>query len=1218
MNRRNRLVGHHAVPMSSGQSLIESHLKALSALLFAVIAGSLLTNLSAQGQTTSYARQAHVITANPGVAVEAGTPMSAASSVAETRRTSVPPGAIGQVPSVEEVPALGRTITLQLRGVKLERALKRIAAKAGLSIAYLRETAATGKKVTLKVEAISAQAALQTTLRGTDLRLVSTLGPQLVLVSQPGLRRTTPRSPSVRKIQAALPTARRAEEPMQGTISGTAIDSSSGEPIPGVNVLVEGTQLGTATGSDGTYEITDVEPGTYTVTASYIGYEDESKEGVVVEEGQTTSIDFALQQQAQGLEEVVVVGYQTQERENVTGSISTIDVGETLDNRPITNASQALSGKAAGVWASQNSGKPGSDAAQIRIRGWGTMNNSEPLVLIDGVEGSFDEVNPQDIKIISVLKDAASAAIYGSKAANGVVLITTKEGQYGQDLQINFSSYAGVQELGKHYDMVNSSARYMELWNEALTNGGSEPLYSDELISEFRNSNNSYQYPSTDWYDELFRTAAIQEHNVSLRGGSENISAYMSINYQDQGGIIRNTDSEEYGVRVNLSSKPTSWLDLGAKLHYRNQGSTEPYRLFRSWTLLHAAVPFIAPYTEEGEFGSVQAFDDDGNMLYDNRNPLIDNNNGSTDADERIMNADLNSTLKLSDNLRMNTKLASHVTNTLTERWNQSLYGYTSGGQRTITKNYNREGVERIREAVRVNDLSVYNTIDYSDQFGSIHSLSVLGGVEYKNTTIKDQRARSMNPAKESLTQVDAGTGGWQASGNLGGVRTLSYFGRVNYSIADRYILVANIRRDGSSRFGEDNRWGTFPGVSLGWRVGEENFMDNLDFVSNLKLTASWGRLGNQNIGGYWPYLTTINQSLGLSYSYNEAFAPGMAITSLVDEGVTWESTTTRDVGFELGLFANKVSLKGNYFIKTTEDIIVQLPIPQLLGGVTPPYENEGMMQNNGFEFSFGYDNVLSSNRDQFDVSLDANLTYTKNEVTKFRGGDSPDQYYLIREGYPFNSLYGYRVEGIYQSDQEAEEHMNANSFKPEAGDLKYQDVNGDGRLDYQDKQMLGNTIPVWTFGFTPTFSFKGFDLSMLIGGAADVSVDIRSNATTVTQDNATIHSMWRNAWTPENTDTDIPRLTVNSTWNTRDSGFWVRNASFVKLRNIQLGYDLPPSLLSNLGVQEAYIYANAQNVYTWANDDYLGFNPERNTFNSGADVYPVPRMYTVGVNLGF
>ncbi|WP_010419764.1 TonB-dependent receptor [Anaerophaga thermohalophila] len=1000
------------------------------------------------------------------------------------------------------------------------------------------------------------------------------------------------------------------------TVTGKVTDQQ-GEPIPGVTVFVKGTTQGTITDMDGNFSLSVPEDANVLVF-SFVGMQTQE---VPIEERTTFSV--VMQEAVIGLDEVVAVGYGVQKKVNLTGAISSVTFDEEVDNRPITNASQALSGKVTGVWVSQNSGKPGSDGAQLRVRGWGTLNNANPLVIIDGIEGSFDQINPNDIESIAVLKDAASAAIYGSKAANGVVLITTKMGNTGERLQVNLNSYYGIQSLGRRYDLVTNSAEHMRLTNQALVNEGASPLFPDNMITAFENGTDSYKYPNTDWFDVLFENSPIQEHNLSIRGGTERSTSFLSFNYMNQEGMVPNTKTEKYGIRANLELNVNDWFKVSGRLNYGHKVATEPYNdmvygsLGRVFEMLSGVTPYTAPYTRDGKFGAVEAIDDDGNILYDNRNPLIDANNGKRTDEQNFLAINASAEIKFTDFLNWRTTVASTGNWILTDNFNETVIGYTDSGIPMMTKNYNREGIEISRNNSYSLANNVFTTLNFDKTFAEAHNVSAILGMQLEDRKTKTAYSRRSDPPKEGLTQVDAGTSGIQGEGNMTGLRMFSYFGRLNYSFAGKYLFEANLRADGSSRFKEGNRWGIFPGFSAGWRLGDETFIEELNLFSNLKLRASWGQLGNENIAGYWPFLTVIDQNNNLSYSYAGSFAPGAAVTALIDEDITWETSTTLDIGVDLGFLKNRISIEADYFRKKTTDIIVQLPIPSLMGNLTPPFENVGEMKNNGFEFVFNYDN-RSINRNKFGYNIGLNFSYIKNEVTKFRGGDSPDQLYLIREGYSYQTLYGYKAVGIYQSDEEASQHMYDNSYTPIAGNLKFEDVNKDGKLGFEDKQDIGNTIPKVTYGLSAAFQYKGFDLNLLFQGIAGVHAYNQNNFTNLNWDNRTISTRWRDAWTPQNPDADMPILYWDNPWDMQQSSFWVKDISFIKLKNLQLGYSVPEKLTSDIGIQKIYFYLNAQNVFSIVDKDFEGYDPEKSTFSATVNEYPVPRIVSLGVNLSF
>ena len=844
-------------------------------------------------------------------------------------------------------------------------------------------------------------------------------------------------------------------------VSGTITDTNN-EPLIGVNVQVKGTTIGTVTDMDGKYSLQT--PGSQSVLVfSYVGFL--PQEFTV---GNQSTINVTLRDDTQALAEVVVVGYGVQKKANLTGAVSTVKYDQALENRPITNASQALSGKITGVWASQNSGRPGDDGSTIRIRGFGTMNDANPMVLIDGIEGRFNDVNPGDIASITVLKDAASAAIYGSRAANGVILIETKRGTDGQ-ISINYNGYVGWQQLGKRYDIVTNSADYMTLWNQAFMNQGSDPLFPQDVIDGFRNGTDPYRYPSTNYFDEIFRQALTTQHNVSANFGNNRSTTFMSLSYMKQDGIYLNTNADRFTLTVNNELKANDWLRFGVRARLMRGRDLQPFgRSVDNDNGIGGAVymmavghPFTTPYLQDGKtYGGTQALyvsgDRAGQPIVDTRNPFPDIYNGKNEGLTNFMRGNAYAILDIMEGLSLTIQYNAQATTLVKDRWNQTATCYTDLNGSNPTKPLDYPSV---LHRVRTNSDTYYDTffanLNFDRTFNEIHEISAMAGYQQEGYTRKTTEARKTDPPKENLLQVSSGALNPVANGNMYQFRMISYFGRVNYALMGKYLMEVNMRADASSRFAKGNRWGYFPSFSAGWRIGEESFIKNMNVFDNLKLRASWGKLGNQNIGSsnnsdYFPYLTVLTQDYPNSYNFSNTLAPGAAVTALVDPNITWETTTTTDIGIDIGVLNNRLNIEADYFYRKTTDIIVSLPIPSILGGLTAPRENVGEMYNQGLELALNWQDRLSSSG--LNYNLGANITYVKNEVTKFRGNDSPDQLRLIREGYSYRSLYGFIAEGIYQSNEEARQHMHSNGYMPVAGDVKYKDVNGDGRLDYQDK----------------------------------------------------------------------------------------------------------------------------------------------------------------------
>ncbi|HBG42703.1 MAG TPA: SusC/RagA family TonB-linked outer membrane protein, partial [Porphyromonadaceae bacterium] len=897
-------------------------------------------------------------------------------------------------------------------------------------------------------------------------------------------------------------------------------------------------------------------------------------------------------------------------------------------NRPITNASQALSGKIPGVWVSQNSGSPGSDGATIRIRGYGTLNNTNPLILIDGIEGQIAEINPNDIESITVLKDAASAAIYGSRAANGVILIETKKGAGVEKVSLNYNGYVGVSQLGRRYNLISDSHEYMQMWNAANISSGGDALFPDDVLEAFKTGKDPYKYPNTNYFDEVFRNAISTQHNLSAQLSSNLSNTYLSVNYLKQEGIVKNTDSHRYGITLNNNMKINEKIDIGAKIIYTRKISSQPYDgISRIIYMMANGHPFSTPYLQDGKtFGGTMALYQSGpkkgQPIVDTRNPFPDLYNGENTYTNNFVKGNFSATYKITDYLNLTAQYSGQYNNNTRDRYNELHYCYTDLDFNNKTKPLDYPATVNIFRGVTADYYSTFfSNLNFNRQINDIHELSGVLGFQSESMERKTTEAQKSDPPKDGLHQVSSGTSNPIANGNKYSWRMLSYFGRVNYAILSKYLFEANLRADASSRFAKENRWGYFPSFSAAWRLSEESPLKESGIFDNLKLRASWGKLGNQNIGSssnsdYFPYLTFITQSYGTSYNFGNQLAPGAAVTALVDKNITWETTTTSNIGVDLGFLDNRLTIESDYFIKSTSDIIVQLPISSVMGGLTAPFENVGKMKNKGFEIIGGWNDRIPEHN--LSYNFGANLTYVQNEVTKFREG-APDQLYLIREGLSYKTLYGFIQEGIYQSDEEATSHMKNNGYKPVAGDLKYKDFNNNGKLDYQDKREIGNTIPKFVFGISGNLTWKNFDLNFLFSGIAGVTGYFQNAWTQpLGISGGTITKRWRDAWTEANPSSTTPRIVINDTWNREESSFWTCNMSWFKLKNLQIGYRLPEKIVKRLSLQNLYVYVNGTDLFTLVSSKYEGFDPERDTFSDGYGHYPIPRIYSVGLNINF
>jgi TonB-linked SusC/RagA family outer membrane protein len=639
--------------------------------------------------------------------------------------------------------------------------------------------------------------------------------------------------------------------------------------------------------------------------------------------------------------------------------------------------------------------------------------------------------------------------------------------------------------------------------------------------------------------------------------------------------------------------------------------------------------PFATPYLQDGKtFGASQAVylsgEKAGQPIVDTRNPFPDLYNGEQNTLNNFFRANVFGTLTFAKGITLTANYSGQYTNTTRDRYNQANYCYLDLEGNGMTKSL--DYITTITNSRRASDewySTFFANFNFNRTFNDIHEISGVLGYQQEALSKRYTFARRIDPPKDELHQVNAGTANIEGEGNKYEWRMLSYFGRVNYALMGKYLFEVNLRADASSRFNPDKRWGMFPSLSAGWRLGEESFIKNLGIFDNLKIRASWGQLGNQNTGNrnnsdYFPYLTVVTQDNSRSYNYGNSFAPGSAVTALSEYGLTWETTTTTDVGIDIGLLNNRLNIEADYFYKLTSDILVALPLPLAMGGLTPPTENIGEVENKGFEINTSWQDRIQSQG--LSYRLGANFTLVNNLVTKFQGGKSPDQLWLIREGYSFNSIYGYINEGVYQSNEEGAAHLYANSYKPVAGDLKYKDINEDGKIDNGDMTVLGNSIPKYTYGLNGSLSWKNFDLNFAFSGTAGYTAYFNNAwSQPLAVSGGPIFNRWYDRWTPQNPSQTMPRITINNAW-LRDyaSSFWTADMWWLKLKNIQLGYAVPKAIANKLTLQRLYMYANVSEVFTWVTKDYEGFDPERDTMGNGYYQYPVPRVFSFGLNVTF
>ena len=936
-----------------------------------------------------------------------------------------------------------------------------------------------------------------------------------------------------------------------------------------------------------------------------------------------------LIEDSQNLDEVVVVGYGTQKKVNMTGAVASVKVGA-LGDRPITNATDALAGLAAGLSVTNSGGNtPGFEAQTIRIRGQGTLNDSSPLVVIDGMTGNnISDINPQDIESISILKDAASSAIYGSRAANGVILITTKKGSEGSS-RITYSGNVSFEKIANRLNLVTDYADYMEIQNAGLVVNGQAPRFSQGKIDEWRNDagQNPTVYPNTDWQDHIYRSpSVVQNHNISAIGGTKTVRYNMSFGYINNPGMIYNTNYRRYQLRSNIEADIKPWLKVGTNIYGfvdTNNPSADNAAAGGDVIFGYGAfntVPGMTLYDPEtGLYGGIQNPEE---VNVSNANPYRRMWFYKSEFPIRTRRAvaKVYGQLKPIKGLTIDASYSYNYWNRNIEHHlcDRNLYRFTMDGPVLL-----REGVVRTyirkynyRNTFRTSDV----TARYDFQWDKLDASAMIGASQEYNK-YEYEYFRRYDLADESLTGMDAGA----TLGPEGGYYTewamRSYFGRINLAWDDKYLLEFNLRSDGSSKFAPDQRWGWFPSLSAGWRISQEKFMEDYqDWLSQLKLRASYGSLGNNATTSYYMYQSLFSP---VNHVLNNTATSGMAQTALSNANLTWETTYMTNIGIDFGFLNNRLSGSMEWFNKDTKGILISLPVPLEHGTAAVPNQNAGEVNNRGVDFELNWNDRIG----KVNYSVGLNFGFVNNKVTKFQGDvSSINGVYKIQEGKPINQLYVLQVDRIVRDEQDMAYvqslvDQNPDYFatyqRPELGDFLFKDSNNDGKLDADDRVEIGHgDMPRFTYGANLGLSWNGFDLSMLLQGVGNYQVYYNNQAfrfvTVLGQ--SLIKDITDNAWTPENPyNSKYPILRNNAnSKNQVASDAFVHNAAYLRCKNLQLGYTVPKRVSQKFFVENLKVYTSIDNLFTISS--FPGLDPEI-AANVG---YPSIRQYSVGINVSF
>jgi TonB-linked SusC/RagA family outer membrane protein len=1005
-------------------------------------------------------------------------------------------------------------------------------------------------------------------------------------------------------------------------VSGTVVNAEDNAPVVGVSVVEQGSSKGTMTDKNGAFTL-NVRSGKPVLEFSSVGFE-----SYKLNWDGSAAIKVQLQPKISAMQDVVVVGYGVQKKINQTGSTQTVKFDDAV-NQPVTNSGQLMYGKFSGVQLTQGSGLPGADASSIIIRGVGTFGSANPLVVIDNIQytglDAFNNLAPSDIETISVLKDASASAIYGARGANGVIVVTTKKGKSGA-MSIVYNGYVGQQKVTvlPHYlDAVN----YAKLKNEKdlNLNGANAPLrYSDANIQAIIDGSQPDQYTNTNWANEIVRTAPIQNHYLAFSGGNDKTTYKVSLGYLNQDAVVKGKfKSERYNLSFNLNSQLKNWLSISNVTNtYWNKfkGPTGGSDAITGETGIinqfQRSAPTVPVYYSNGEYGIV-----DGSYLNVNASFPVTNairrgylgdfqSDNINLADRFGIKVDFNKNISFetSGSVNLNQENVSDFNPTgNTYDWAGNLVGQSLVNTLINSSSFNYQLLNE-------------NILRYSKKFNNKHDFSFLAGYSLQYSRNDGFKGSLQGFPSNAIQEFDGGgVLNPSVSGSAYEESVQSLFSRINYNYDGKYLFEFNVRRDGSSKFGSSNRYANFPSASVGWRINQEKFLSDVNWLSDLKLRGSWGLTGNDNIGNYI-YDQTYNT--GLDYFLGTSTVVGaVAITRLANPTITWETIEQYDIGLDAGFLRNKLSLTADYFKRNSTDVLYgNFPIPSTIGVTNLAAQNAASMVNSGLELAANY-------RDRFKgltYSLGGSLSkFADNKVTGLgeKGLETINAETIIRIGVPFNAYYGYKVLGVFQTTGEvskAPKQFGSNLTAP--GDFQYADLSGpagkpDGVIDAFDRTVIGNPYPKMIYNFNGNFDFKGFDLSILFEGLSGVDRLLNDNGQLPFEgDRNNTLDYWINRWTPDNPSTKLPRLGGPN--NSIVSTFYIEDASYLRLKNLELGYNLPASLINKIGLSKLRIYAGGQNMLTFTK--MKNFDPERARGGNTDQLTPLYKVFTLGLNVKF
>jgi len=999
----------------------------------------------------------------------------------------------------------------------------------------------------------------------------------------------------------------------QVKITGVVKDTE-GQTMPGVTVAVKGTTEAVSTTDNGKFSITA--PSDAILTFTFIGY---SSKDVSI--NGKTNLTVVLSASSKALNEVVVVGYGTQKKVNVSGAVNTVNTKE-LVNRPVTSLTNALEGTVPGLTIISRPGDVGGDIGSVNVRGRGNLGTSSPLFVVDGIPisaGDFARINPNDVESISVLKDASASAIYGSRAAYGVMLVTTKKGKEGQML-INYNAYYGAQKATVLPNWL-SSYDYATLRNEAATNAGKTPIFSAGDLQKIQDHSDPDHFPDNDWYKlTLRKSAPITEHEINISGGGKT-RYFLSGSFFDQNSLLPGKDLQRYSFRSNTESQVSDKFKIGSNVSYIRDGLDNKSGNV-SFTTLNREVPLMVNKQSNGEWGSINGGQIDGTEAAGNPLRTLAEGGRNSYVSTRFIGS-VNGTYTPIQGLNINGLVSyntyNYVSSTFTSTVDPVL-NFNTGAPISGT------GVtpNQLDEAWETNSkLLTQATASYEKTAGK-HYAKLLAGASYERYDDRTIEVVRKNFVNNDLNAINAGSADPLNTTSTGAINANAFesvFARFNYSYNDRYLLEASIRADGSSQFAPGHRWGSYPSFSAAWRISQEDFMKNISWLSELKIRGSWGKLGNiSNVGNY-DFYDGLNT--GTAVILDESKQDGVWPGKLYNPTLSWEKVTMTNVGLDAGLFNNKLNLQLDVFNRMTNGILLTNPsLPDEAGLIystdpnvnTAPSANLAKVQNKGIELSLNYNNHIGD----FKFSVGGNFSRIWNKVVDLGGqGDQISGYYVNRVGAAIGSFYMWQADGLFASNADVAQHATQ-STSTKAGDIKYVDQNGDGKIDGDDRVVVGNDVPYITYGVNLTANYKNFDFALLGQGVTDVKVYLEDEASQAFFNGAGVKAYTLDRWTTANPNPNAayPRLlaSADNTQNLKQSSFWLFNADYFRIKSLTLGYSIPKSILQKAHIRGLRIYASSNNPFTIRGDKRLkDFDPEA---ASQRAAYPQIKSYSFGINL--